>query len=174
MPVPSPFFFYFTDFCFLLLCSFCTLRNWSSSSGLCFASSLSPPGSPVSVFALWSHFTCAVALSAMPLCFAGFQWSASGHVQCVPYPSHSTADRWQNLTWSVRSQNHIPSHSLCCKPHASCFSFYQNQLSYKEVTHGKMSSAFTHVYHNCHLPFLVISQIVFFSPKELPASFLVI
>ena len=60
-------------------------------------------------------------------------------------PVLSTLNRWQHLTWSTRFQNHILSHSSCCTPHDICFYFYQNQLSYKEVTHGKMSSAFTHV-----------------------------
>lgn len=59
-------------------------------------------------------------------------------------PLHSTLNRWQHLTWSIRLQNRIL-HSSCYKPHDICFYFYQNQLSYKEVTHGKMSSAFTHV-----------------------------
>lgn len=70
------------------------------------------------------------------------------------YPSHATWNKWRRLTGSVRRlQSHILPLSLCCKLHSVCFYFYQSPLSYKEVAHGKMSSAFTHLFTiiaTCH------------------------
>lgn len=89
LPCPAGFLcclFYFIDFCFLLLCSFCIACNWFSSPGLGFASRLFPPGFlfPTFWFCLFYDSILSVLLLYQLSLFASLFFSGWPRVCLLP------------------------------------------------------------------------------------------